>query len=130
VTARITFKRSYLKQITMQYLPVREKREEPRADDGKTETVKSYLVSRGNSLRTLTEVYEATPSDTRLRRDHIRRRIAKKFSLTGTSMAMSSVFEYVSNHSTSPRSSSNVKTKYVNTRVEGGKDVRISRSTA
>jgi len=121
VTSRITFKRSYLKQITHQYLPVRESAKNLEQMMVKTEAVKSYLVSRGNALKALTEVYDATPSDTRLveiKYDEA----SQKFSLKGTSMAMSSVFAYVTSLDKSPVFT-NVKTKYVNTRSEEGKDV-------
>ncbi len=121
VTARITFKRSYLKQITMQYLPVRENAKALEQMMVKTEAVKSYLVSRGNALRALTEAYDATPMDTRLAEIKYDE-AAQKFSLKGTSMAMSSVFSYVSNLDKSPIFK-NVKTKFVNTRSEEGRDV-------
>ncbi len=121
VTSRITFKKTYLKQITKQYLPVRESAKDLEQTLIKTETVKSYLVSRGDSLKALTEVYDATPVDTRLSEIKYDE-AAQKFSLKGTSMAMSSVFVYVSSLDKSPMFK-NVKTKFVNARSEEGRDV-------
>ncbi len=121
VTSKISFKRAYLKQITTHYLPVRDGAKQLELMLAKTELVKSYLVSRGNSLRALTELYDVTPLDIRL--SEIRYdESTQKFSVKGTSSVMSSVFGFVSDLEKS-NIFKNVKTRYVTSRQEGGRDV-------
>ncbi len=121
VTAKISFKKAYLKQITAHYLPVRENAKQLEQMLAKTELIKSYLVSRGHSLTTLTELYDATPLDIRLTEIKYDES-ADKFSVKGTSLVMSSVFTFVSELEKSAIFK-NVKTKYVNSRKEGDRDV-------
>jgi hypothetical protein len=121
VTSKISFKRAYLKQITTQYMPVRDGAKQLEQMLAKTEVVKSYLVSRGNSLKALTELYDVTPLDIRLaeiRYDEA----TQKFSVKGTSSVMSSVFSFVSELEKSGVFK-NVKTRYVTSRQESGRDV-------
>lgn len=121
VTAKISFKRAYLKQITTQYLPVRDDAKQLELMLAKTELVKSYLVSRGNSLKALTDLYDATPLDIRL--SEIRYdESTQKFSVKGTSSAMSSVFSYVSGLE-KMEIFKNVKTRNVTRRQEAGRDM-------
>jgi len=121
VTSKISFQKAYLKQMTTQYLPVRESAKQLEQTLAKTELVKAYLVSRGNSLKALTELYDATPLDIRLTEIKYDED-SQKFGLKGTSSVMSSVFSFVSGLD---RSSifKNVKTKYVTNRSEAGRDV-------
>lgn len=121
VMTKISFKRAYLKQITTHYLPVRDSARQLEQMLAKTELVKAYLVSRGASLETLTELYDATPLDVRLTEIKYDES-AGKFSIKGTSAVMSSVFTYVSELDKSSIFK-NVKTKGVNSRNEGGRDV-------
>ena len=121
VTSKISFKRAYLKQITKHYLPIREGAKQLEQMLAKTELVKSYLVSRGNSLKALTDLYDVTPLDMRL--SEIRYdESSQKFSIKGTSSVMSSVFGFVSALEKSDIFK-NVKTRYVTSRQEGGRDV-------
>ncbi len=121
VMTKISFKRVYLKQITSHYLPVRESARQLEQMLAKTELVKSYLVSRGTSLETLTELYDATPLDAKL--TEIKYDEASgKFSIKGTAAVMSSVFTFVSELDKSGIFK-NVKTKGVNARNDGGRDV-------
>jgi Tfp pilus assembly PilM family ATPase len=121
VTSKISFKRAYLKQITTQYLPVRDGAKQLELMLAKTELVKSYLVSRGNSLKALTELYDVTPLDMRLAEIKYDE-ASQKFSIKGTSSVMSSVFAFVSDLEKS-EIFKNVKAKYVTSRQEAGRDV-------
>lgn len=121
VTAKISFKRAYLKQITTHYLPIREGAKQLEQTLAKTELVKSYLVSRGNSLKTLIDLYDVTPFDVRLAEIKYDEG-AQKLSVKGTSSVMSSVFSYVSALEKSELFK-NVKAKYVTSRQEAGRDV-------
>lgn len=121
VTSKIAFKRAYLKQITKHYLPIRDGARQLEQMLAKTELVKSYLVSRGNSLKALTELYDVTPLDIRI--SEIRYdEASQKFSVKGTSSVMSSVFGFVSDLEKS-MIFKNVKTRYVTSRQEAGRDV-------
>ena len=86
----------------------------------KTQVVKEYLATRGDSIDTLSELYETLPQDVRL--TDVKYDSGDKFSVRGTSTTMSSVFAFVTNMEKSPKFKS-VKTKYVTTRNEEGKDV-------
>ncbi len=121
VTSKISFKKAYLKQITTHYLPVRDSAKQLEQMLAKTELVKSYLLSRGNSLQALTELYDATPLDIRLTEIKYDES-SSKFSIKGTSSVMSSVFSFVSELDKSSIFK-NVKTKYVTSRNESGRDV-------
>ncbi len=121
VMTKISFKRIYLKQMTTHYLPVRDSARQLEQMLAKTELVKSYLMSRGASLEALTELYDATPMDVRLSEIKYDES-SGKFSIKGTSSVMSSVFAYVSELDKSSIFK-NVKTKGVNARNEGGRDV-------
>ena len=121
VTSRITFKKTYLKQITKHYLPVRESAQKLEQMLIKTESIKSYLVSRGGSLKALTALYDGTPLDTRITEIKYDES-TQKFSVKGTATVMSSVFAFVSSLDKSPIFR-NVKTKYVTARNEAGRDV-------
>ncbi len=121
VTARISYRKTYLKQITTHYLPVRESAKHLEQMLAKTERVQAYLVSRGSSLKALTELYDATPLDiwvSEIKYDET----SQKFSVKGTSSTMSSVFAFVADLDKSPMFK-NVKTKYVNSRHEETRDV-------
>ena len=121
VTSKISFKKAYLKQITTHYLPVRDAAKQLEQKLAKTELVKSYLLSRGNSLEALTVLYDVTPLDIRI--SEIKYDEAtSKYSLKGTSSVMSSVFAFVSELDKT-RILNNVKTKYVTSRNEQGRDV-------
>ena len=121
VTSKISFKKAYLKQITTHYLPVRDSAKQLEQMLAKTQLVKSYLLSRGNSLQALTELYDATPLDIRLGEIKYDES-SSKFSIKGTSSVMSSVFSFVSELDKSGIFK-NVKTKYVTSRNENGRDV-------
>ncbi len=121
VTSRISFKKAFLKQVTTHYLPVREGAKQLEQMLSKTELVKSYLISRGNSLKALTELYDATPLEIRLTEIKYDSS-SQKFSVKGTSSVMSSVFSFVSDLEKSA-SFKNVKTKYVTSRSEAGRDL-------
>ena len=121
VTSKISFQKAYLKQITTHYLPVRDSAKQLEQMLAKTELIKSHLLSRGDSLQALTEVYDATPLDIRLSEIKYDES-SGKFSIKGTSSVMSSVFPYVSALDQSDIFK-NVKTKYVTSRNEGGRDV-------
>ncbi len=121
IMTKISFKKAYLKQITTHYLPVRDSARQLEQMLAKTELVKSYLVSRGTSLETLTELYDATPLDAKLTEIKYDES-SGKFSVKGTSAVMSSVFTYVSELDKSSIFK-NVKTKGVNARNDGGRDV-------
>ena len=121
VTAKISFKKAYLKQITTHYLPVRDSAKQLEQMLAKTELIKFYLLSRGDSLQALTELYDATPLDIRLAEIKYDES-SGKFSVKGTSSIMSSAFTFVSELEKSSIFK-NVKTKYVNSRSEGGRDV-------
>ena len=76
---------------------------------------------RGQSLESLTQIYDALPSDVRvvgMRYDE-----GQKFTVRGTSRSMSSVFAFVTNLEKSDKFQ-NVKAKYVTARVEDGQDVQ------
>ncbi len=121
LTAKISYRKAYLKEITKHYLPVRESAQQLEQLLAKTELIKSYLVSRGNSLKALTELYDATPLDiwvNEIKYDES----SQKFSLKGTSSAMSSVFSFVADLEKSAMFM-NVKTKYANSRREETRDV-------
>ena len=121
LTSKISFKKAYLKQITTHYLPVRDRAKQLELMMAKTELVKSYLLSRGNSLQALTELYDATPLDIRLNEIKYDES-SSKFSIKGTSSVMSSVFSFVSELDKTIIFK-NVKTKYVTSRNENGRDV-------
>jgi Tfp pilus assembly PilM family ATPase/Tfp pilus assembly protein PilN len=121
VTAKISYRKAYLKQITTHYLPVRESAKQLEGMLAKIDLIKSYLVSRGNSLKALTELYDATPPDIWLNEIKYDES-SQKFSLKGTSSVMSSVFAFVADLDKSSMFK-NVKTKYVNSRQEDGRDV-------
>ena len=103
------------------YRPVRESAKQREQTLAKTELVKSYLISRGNSLKALTELYDATPLDIRLTEIKYDES-SQKFGLKGTSSVMSSVFSFVSDLDKASIFK-NVKTKYVTSRSEAGRDV-------
>ena len=121
VTSKISFTKAYLKQITTHYLPVRDSAKQLEQMLAKTELVKSYLLGRGKSLEALTELYDVTPLDIRLSEIKYDE-ASSKFSIKGTSSVMSSVFGFVSDLDKS-QIFKNVKTKYVTSRNEAGRDV-------
>jgi hypothetical protein len=121
VSAKISYRKAYLKQITKHYLPVRENAKELEQMLARTELIKSYLVSRGKSLKALTELYDAMPLNiwmSEIKYDES----SQRFSMKGTSSAMSSVFAFVADLNKSSIFK-NVKTKYVNSRREDDRDV-------
>jgi hypothetical protein len=121
LTSKISFKKAYLRQITTHYLPVRDGAKQLEQMLAKTELVKSYLLSRGDSLEALTTLYDVTPLDIRLSEIKYDDSVSK-FSVKGTSSVMSSVFTFVSDLDKT-HVFKNVKTKYVTSRNEAGRDV-------
>ena len=86
----------------------------------KTQAIKEYLATRGDSIETLSELYDTLPLEVRV--SEIKYEDGEKFTVKGTSAAMASVFTFVSNLEKSSKFKT-VKPKYVTSRNENGADV-------
>jgi Tfp pilus assembly PilM family ATPase/Tfp pilus assembly protein PilN len=117
---KLSFKKAYLDKLHKRYDPVRQDAKNLEAIFAKTQVVKDYLATRGESVEALSELYETLPAEVRL--SEIKYDESGKFSVKGTSSTMSSVFAFVTALERSPKFKS-VKTKYVTTRPEKGVDV-------
>jgi Tfp pilus assembly PilM family ATPase/Tfp pilus assembly protein PilN len=118
--SKIYFKKAYLSKLQKRYGPIREEAKQLEQMFTKTQVVKEYLATRGDSIATLSELYETLPEDIRL--TDIKYDAGDKFSVRGTSSTMASVFAFVTSMEKSEKFKS-VKTKYVTARNEEGKDV-------
>ncbi len=117
---KLYFRKAYLEKLTVRYAPARQEAKDMQELFHKTQAVKQYFVTRGRSIETLGELYEAIPMDVRV--SDIRYEDGEQFNVKGTSRSMASVFAFVTNMEKSGWFKS-VKTKYVTARVEGGIDV-------
>ncbi len=118
--SKLYFKKVYLARLEQRYGPVRAEAKELEKIFTKTQVVKEYLAERGDSIATLSELYDTLPPDVRL--TDIKYDGGDKFSVRGTSVTMASVFAFVTSMEKSEKFK-NVKTKYVTARNEEGKDV-------
>lgn len=118
--SKLYFRKTYLQKITARFQPMREDAKDLERMYAKTQVVKDYLEKRGASLEALSEVYETLPDDVRIL--DVRYDEGTRFTIKGTSTTMASVFSFVSELDRS-KLFKNVKTKYVTTRKDAGKDV-------
>lgn len=120
LVSKVYFKSAYLHKLMDRYDPVRRDAHALEEAYGKTQAVKDYLATRGESLDTLTELYDTLPLEVKL--SEIKYEDGEKFLVKGTSATMGAVFNFVSNLEKSDRFTG-VKTKYVNSRNDNGVDV-------
>ncbi len=117
---KIWFKSAYQQRLSARYSPVREEAQKLERVFAKTRAIKDYLGTRGESIETLSELYDTLPGNVKL--TDVKYEDAEKFSVKGASATMGSVFAFVTNLEKS-RKFKGVKTKYVNSRNENGVDV-------
>ncbi len=122
LASKVYFRTAYLKGITARYQPFRDEAKELEKVFEKTQAVRGYLLKRGKSLEVMAGLYDALPPDVRL--SSIRYEDGERFSIKGTSTTMSSVFTLITNlEKSKSKLFTNVKTKYVTSRTEGGVDL-------
>ena len=124
---KLYFRTQYLEKLQARYRPVREDARSLEQIFAKTQLIKGYLLNRGMSIETLSELYDALPMEVRIA--SVKYENGKNFTAKGTSRTMSAAFSFVSNLEKSKRFQ-NVKTKYVTTRSEDGQDVADFEITA
>jgi Tfp pilus assembly PilM family ATPase/Tfp pilus assembly protein PilN len=121
---KISYKKSYLERLTARYAPMRQDAKNLEQIFAKTQLVKDYLATRGESIEVLSELYDAIPNEVRL--NEIKYDVdSGKFSVKGSALSMGAVFTFVANLEKSEKFK-NVKPKQVETRSEkGGSDSAI-----
>ncbi len=119
--SKVYFKTAYLQNLTARYQSVKESAKELERISTKTQVIKQYLSTRGNSIEALAALYDTLPTDVRL--SSVKYEDGQKLSVKGTSAVMGSVFSFVTNLEKSKQFKS-VKTKYVTSGNDGGKVVQ------
>lgn len=118
--SKIYFKSEYLRSLESRYRSLSEDTRKLENTYQENSMIRSYLMSRGYSVKLLGELHELTPLNIEL--SDIRYDREGKFTIRGTADLMSTVFAYVDALEKS-NYFKDVKTKYTTKRQEGKKDV-------
>lgn len=117
--SKLHFKNAYLERVRARYAPVRKEAAALESAHVRLRTIRDFLSQRGASMEVLSELYDALPADVKVA--EVKYDEGSRFTVKGTSRAMSSIFAFVTNLEKSERFKT-VKTKHVTTRNEAGED--------
>lgn len=120
LVSHLYFQSSRAEQLKNRYEPIRKEAQVIEEAYSHIQAVKQHLASRGQSIETLTELYDVVPSDLYL--TDIRFEAGGKFTVKGTSYTKPSIFSLVDKLEDSDLFR-NVQTKYITGRTEDKREV-------
>ena len=117
--SQLYFRKLQIDILNRRFEPMRQEAKSLEVSFRQIQTIRNYLIGRGKSVESLTEIYRMLPPEIYLSEVKFENR--EKFAMKGSSLSRDSIFTLVGEIEKSTLFK-NVQTKYVSGRTEEGKE--------